>query len=87
MFLHFSSPLKRFGDDLFFVDSCGWKNVLCSRNTVKHSITDRWYADCDSDLVRESVRIVEAAAKLIKDGIREAMYDTDCYPSENDVTN
>ena len=77
----------RYGDDLFFADLCGRRNVLCFRNTAKRLINDKWYSDRDSDITKESERIVETAAKLIKDSIREATYDTDFYPSDCDIQN
>ena len=48
-------------------------------------INDKWYADRDCDLGRESERIVETAAKLIKANIRETLFDTDVYPSDANI--
>src|SRR6218665_2578960 len=72
---------KRYGDDLFFANVCGRKNVICFRNMAKCIINDKWYAERDSDINNESIRIVQAAAKLVKSEIRESLFQTDQYPS------
>ena len=75
----------RFGEDIFFADMDGRHNVVCFKNVAKRLINDKWYADRDCDLGRESERIVETAAKLIKANIRETLFDTDVYPSDANI--
>jgi len=55
--------------------------MLCFRNMAKCIINDKWYAERDSDINNESIRIVQAAAKLVKSEIRESLFETDQYPS------
>ena len=44
-----------------------------------------WYANRSSNLGKESLRIVEAAAKLIKESIRECQYDNEFYPLKSAI--
>ena len=40
---------ERYGDNIFFADVCGRKNVLCFRNMAQCIINDKWYADREDD--------------------------------------
>ena len=71
---------ERFGDIIFFTDVCGWNNV-CFCDVAHRIITDKWYTDQDSDVSKESQRIVEAAAKLIRANIHESVERQEEYPS------
>ena len=79
--------LERYGDNLFFADVFGRKNVVCLRNMAQRLINDKWYADRETDVAKESRRIVEAVAKLIKASIREAEFDMDVYPLNDAIQN
>ena len=72
--------MERYGDNLFFADVFGRKNVICFRNMAQRLINDKWYAERETDVADESRRIVEAAAKLTKASIRETEFDMDVYP-------
>ena len=48
-------------------------------------INDKWYADRQADVTKESQRIVEAAAKLIKASIRECVFSTEEYPLSDTI--
>ncbi|ESN98242.1 hypothetical protein HELRODRAFT_177122 [Helobdella robusta] len=80
-----SKLYERYGDDLFIADFSNRKNVICFNNTAKRLINDSWYSERESDIVSESKRIVETAAKLIKNSIREKIFDTESYPAENQI--
>ena len=76
---------ERFGDSIFFADVCGRSNVVCFRNVAHRIITDKWYANRDSDIIKESYRIVEAAAKLIRANIHESVARLEEYPSNSSI--
>ena len=63
----------------------GRHNVVSFKNVARRVINDKWYADRDLDVRRESERIVETAAKLIKADIRETLVDTDVYPADASI--
>ena len=76
---------ERYGDELFFADIFGRKNVVCFKNMAQRIITDKWYADREEDVTKDGYRIVEAAAKLIKGSIRECLYRMDEYPTSEAI--
>ena len=60
---------------------CGRNNVVCFRDVAHRILTDKWYTDQDSDVSKESQRIVEAAAKLIRANIHVSVERQEEYPS------
>ncbi|XP_063235988.1 uncharacterized protein LOC134538524 [Bacillus rossius redtenbacheri] len=68
------------------VVSCtpGRKNVFCLSETV-NKIMDEWYRDRESDPATERLRIVLAAADIIKEDIQKMMYDSQTYPNVNEI--
>jgi len=55
---------------IFFAEVCGKKNVICFRDMASRVINDKWYTDRKNNFADESIRMVVAAAKLIKAQIR-----------------
>jgi len=43
-------------------------------------LNEKWYSERKKEIEGESLRIVVAAAKLVKAQIRELVQDMDCYP-------
>ena len=54
----------RYGDNLVIATMCGHKNVMCLTNRAQHVLNDKWCANRDTDVTKESRCIVDAAAKL-----------------------
>ena len=53
------------------------ENVICFKNMASTIISDKWYTDRKKNDQDESLRIVIAAAKLVKAQIHESAYTTD----------
>jgi hypothetical protein len=76
--------LERYGDNIFFAEISGRKNVICFRDMAARIINDKWYCERSENVGDESVRIVAAAAKLVQAQIREYVYNTKEYPITSD---
>jgi hypothetical protein len=65
--------LTKYGVSLS-VTSDGYRDYVILKDMAEHIINDKWYADREKNIHDEKQRIVLAAAKLIKDEIREIRY-------------
>ena len=62
-------------------------NVVCFRDAAGVLINNKWYESRKNEEAEEEAeRIVQQAAKIILGQIRTAKYDTDVYPSYDDVS-
>ena len=75
----------RYGDHIFCTTICGRRNVLCFRDLASRIVNDTWYASRESDLTKDSERVVTAAANLLKAAIRETVYRVSEYPSTHEL--
>jgi len=83
---HLKNKLKdKYGNNVYFAEVSGRKNVVCFHNFSSLIINDKWYAKRNSDEVKESKRIVKTAAKLVVSEIRSMQCDLDSYPSISDM--
>jgi len=73
--------IHHFGDDVIITSIPGRKNVACFRDTGYKIINNSWYAARSADEKAERLRIVKAAAAIIREDIRSMNYQTDEYPS------
>jgi hypothetical protein len=64
---------------------CGRKNVVCFHNLASKIITGKWYEDRQVDFGKESERIVETVANLIKASLHETVYNTSEYPKASSM--
>jgi hypothetical protein len=71
---------ERYGDALVFASVSGHKDVICFRDIVSRIVSDKWYAERQKDAQKESERVIEAAAKLLRASIQEVDYDNETYP-------
>ena len=71
---------EKYGEHIFFSEVAGKRNVICFKNMASCVINEKWYGDRRTEIADESVRVVVAAAKLIKAQIREMVCDMDKYP-------
>ena len=72
--------LDKYKNEVVLASVSGRNNVVCFKNTASKILNDKWYNDRKESVEDDSVRVVTAAAKLIKGQIREALYTTDSYP-------
>ena len=75
----------RYGDNVYFAEVKGRKNVTCFRNVCSFIISDKWYDERNKDPEKDSKRIVKMAAKLIVSEIRSIQFDHDSYPSISEM--
>ena len=78
---------EHYKEFIFFAEVEGRSNVVCFRNMAKYIINDKWYSEKKEDIDDEAKRIVTAAAKIIKAEIRERKYDSNSYPTTDDIAN
>jgi len=78
---------EKYGDHIFFAEVAGKRNVICFKNMASCIVNDKWYSEKKSNIEDESMRIVVAAAKLIKAQIRDLVHDLDKYPLNSELSN
>ena len=76
--------LDRYGDHIYFSEVEGKTNVLSFRDMVNY-ISWSWHANKMDNTDDETNRIILTAAKIIKAEMRNATYDLNNYPCENDI--
>jgi hypothetical protein len=82
---HLKNLLKEhFKDRLFISNISGRKNVLCLSDHA-HKLVDQWYKERDSDHVTERLRIVRAAADIIREDIQKMTYNNQTYPTLDEI--
>ena len=74
-----------YGDHVFFAERQGRKNVLCFRDMAEYIINEKWYSDRKQAATDDAYRIIDAAAKIIREEVREATFTKEEYPSPNDI--
>ena len=62
----------------------GRKNVVCFKNMAKFIINEKWQSSRNST-EDKAEWIVSTAAKIIRDEIREKIYDCKSYPGNEDI--
>ena len=70
---------------IFFTDEPGRSNVVCFTNRASTILSKQLYEDREENFDDEKVRIVTAAANLIKNETRCIRYETNVYPSKADI--
>ena len=73
--------LERYGDHVEITNE-GYRNIVRLKDMARWIINDQWYRDRKPTYEEEKRRIVLAAAKIIKEDIREMNYDKSFYPDE-----
>ena len=77
---------EHYEGSIFFAEVDGCSNVLCFKNIMAEFIVnDKWYAERKKDTKEELERIVTAAAKIIREEIRESEFDLKSYPTNEDI--
>jgi len=73
--------VEKYGSHIEFNSVSGRQTVICFTDLASVIINDKWYSEHRHNAEDDSLRIVTAAAKLIKSQIRQILYTTDEYPS------
>lgn len=82
---HLRNLLKeRFKDRLLLSNIAGRVNVVCSSDTA-NKLIDQLHVDKETDPATERIRIVIAAADIIKEDIQKMQYDSHKYPSIDEI--
>ena len=76
---HMQQKLEHFGDKIILTEINGKPNVVTFRNKVKNVLHD-FYNHRDLYTEKEKMRIIETAAKLIRDDIKEVKTSHSHYP-------
>ncbi|XP_029341748.1 uncharacterized protein LOC100571724 isoform X2 [Acyrthosiphon pisum] len=75
--------INKYGDDIIITKSHGRKSVVSFKNTGFKVLTNAWYDSKKENEEEERLRIVEAAATIIREDIRSFVYETDSFPPPN----
>jgi hypothetical protein len=59
--------------------------VVCWRDMASYIVNDKWYADKKNNVEDDSERIVIAAAKLLKNAIRDEEFSRTYYPTTESI--
>ena len=77
---------EKYKDNIFFAEVSERKNVVCFRNMADWIINDQWYKNKVQNAEDEAKRIIETAAKIIKNDLKEFLQSKGSgYPSIDDV--
>ncbi|KAK6179512.1 hypothetical protein SNE40_011847 [Patella caerulea] len=77
---------ERYGEHIFFANIGGSrKEAVCFRIMASYIVNEQWYSERSGDSVTEKKRIMTAAAKLVREEIRERNYNKDKYPDDGAI--
>lgn len=74
-----------YGDTIFFTDQPGRPNTVCFKDMASEILSDKWCNGRKESMQEEKARVITAAAKLIKNELRCTQFDTEYYPSLEDI--
>jgi hypothetical protein len=77
---------KHFGDRITITDIKGRSNVVTFGETASALIQDFYYQPKQGNCDAEKLRLVETAAKLIKNDMKSVTQSKDVYPSSGEIT-
>ena len=69
----------------FFTDKADRSNVVCLTDMASIELSKQWYKNRKENFNDEKVRIITATANLTKNEIRCIGYETDAYPSKENI--
>lgn len=64
----------------------GQNSIISFSGTAKKILVDSWYESRNKSEVDERRRIVETAARIVREDVRKMVYDTTTYPSSADLS-
>jgi len=75
---------ERYQCSIQLVSREGKSNIILLDRTAD-ILGDKWYSDRKNDTSDESARLIETAAVLIKEAIKNHYFDSTTYPTSNDI--
>lgn len=79
--------IEKYTDSIFFTEVQGKPNVVCFTDTARCLINDKWYENRKNNIEEEAERVVKLAAQIILCQIRSTEFNTDVYPSHEQMSN
>ncbi|CAG9817879.1 unnamed protein product [Phaedon cochleariae] len=76
--------LEKYDEDILIVETKKKKTVVCFKNTGYKILSDSFYQSRLLDPREERLRIVSAAADIIREDIRSQVYEISQYPPPDD---
>ena len=76
---------EHYKEHIFFANVEGRENVVCFKNMAMYIINEKWQSSRNS-MEDKAAWIVSTAAKIVRDEIQEKIYDSKCYPANEDIT-
>lgn len=73
----------KFEGRIFITPQPGKSSIVTLKDSADHILIDSWYHQKNDDQQSEQLRVVKAAADIIREDIRTKSYDKDSYPSPN----
>ena len=74
--------IEQYGESINFSEKAGTRNVITN---VEEIIDEKWYQNRCVNIQDEADRIIKAAAQIIFGEINSKNYNTDLYPSTDDI--
>ncbi|KAL4112100.1 hypothetical protein QTP88_015948 [Uroleucon formosanum] len=75
----------RYGKDIIITTKHAKLTIICFLDTQKKILCQSWYENKKSNVLEERLRVVEAAAAIIRVDIRSVLINTDTYPPVNQM--
>ena len=76
---------ERYGCNVVVAVKAGGKTIVCFQRTAVRILSDKWCSERKSDPSSERLRVVKAAAAIIRQDIRGAVFNTQLYPDVEQI--
>lgn len=77
--------LKRYGSDVMYTSSGTKAKAFTFRKSLHKILSEQWYNSRCGTVEDDRLRIVKAAAEIIRADIQAKMYDTTAYPTFSEI--
>ena len=77
----------KYEEHIFFAEIHGKSDVVCFKDIASYVLNEKWYTNKCKDNKSEAERVIETAAKLIINNIRNTTFDCSTYPSNDCIEN
>lgn len=75
---------EKYGEDIIITKNQKKVSIVCFQSTGYKILSDHWYAQKKADADQKRLRIITAAAAIIREDIRTQIYETSSYPPSDD---
>ena len=76
---------EQYGDLVYFVREPGLPTKVCFTDMANSILSDAWCADRNENIGEDNLRVLSAAARLLLNEMRCTDYQSEFYPSSNDI--